>query len=244
MTDDPFPKTHFDESFVAEVAVQKFIDGVPLHRQAEALARDGVHVSEDTLEDLILKGASLLTPLYRYHLEDVRGSPLLEADQTRLNIRLKGDDGVSRYVQGARSLSANLRGEVALVASADERKESCERVIGDKVEVLVSDAAAVFSSIAGDRGIKEANCLSHARRKLFQARGADPVLAERALDFFGALYAVEALCDVKGVSAEQRRELRQQYARPVLCDFKLWCEKVAELREKSEKLRIAIDYML
>jgi len=242
--EDPFPKSGFDASVVADVAVEKFVDGVPLHRQAQAFRRDGILVSEDTLEELILKGAALLGHTYEYLLEEVKDSPIVASDQTRLRVRVPGEEGVSRYVQGSLSLSVNLQGDVALVAAADQKKESCEAAIGDRVEILVTDAAAIFSSIAQEKGLKEANCFSHARRKFFQALQSDPVLADGALDFFAALYAVEAAADLRKATPEERKALRQEYSRPVLVDFRKWCEEVVEIREKDEKLRKAVDYML
>lgn len=243
-SEDPFPKSRFDESFVADVVTQKFVDGVPLHRQAQALERDDIFVSEDTLEEFLLKGAATLKPTYRYHRDEVKKSALLACDQTPLSVKVTGEDGVSRYVQGSLSLSANLEGEVVLIASADQKKESCEKGIGNKVKILVSDAAPTYASIAHSKGIEEANCLSHARRKFFKARQADPVLADQALDFFAALYAVEAIADVKEATAEERQLLRQEQAKPVLNDFRKWCEKVTEIRDKGEKIREAVDYML
>jgi transposase len=76
---------------LAEVIVGKFLDHLPLHRQAARIARAGVTVAESTLGDWMKRSATVLTPLYRLMLERVRECPVIWSDDTRSRFAKPGE---------------------------------------------------------------------------------------------------------------------------------------------------------
>ena len=52
------------EALLAQVAVSKYNDGLPLYRQAQILERDGVHLDRATLSDWMGRTAWWLKPLW------------------------------------------------------------------------------------------------------------------------------------------------------------------------------------
>jgi len=100
---------------------------------------------------------------------------------------------------------------------------------------LQADAFAGFNAIYEDptRDIREAACMAHIRRKfydLYQAH-ASPVATE-ALRRIGALYEIES--EIRGRTPDERRQVRQARARPLLDSMHEWLESVrAKLSHKS-----------
>jgi len=91
--------------------------------------------------------------------------------------------------------------------------------------------------------INEVACWAHVRRKfhdVFQAT-ASPI-AKEALDRIGALYAVETA--IRGLPPDQRREVRQARAGPLLADLKTWFEATAAKLPAKSELAQAMRYSL
>jgi len=70
---------------------------------------------------------------------------------------------------------------------------------------------------------------------------ASPV-AEEALTRIGALYDIEDR--IRGMTADERRELRRQYARPVFDDLKAWITDTLPTVPQKQKLAEAMRYAL
>lgn len=81
-----------------------------------------------------------------------------------------------------------------------------------------------------------AHCWAHARRRFFELAkaGSAPIAAE-VLRRIAGLYAIEA--EIRGRDAETRRVAREQRARPLVEDLKLWLE--ARLQEVAGRSPIA-----
>src|SRR4051812_7618665 len=78
------------EGLLAQVAVSKYNDGLPLYRQAQILERDGVHLDRATLSDWMGRTAWWLKPLWERLLGSVLSSPKLFCDDTRLPVLAPG----------------------------------------------------------------------------------------------------------------------------------------------------------
>src|SRR5687768_16493332 len=78
------------EGLLAQVAVSKYNDGLPLYRQAQILERDGVHLDRATLSDWMGRTAWWLKPLWELQLTSVLSSPKLFCDDTRLPVLAPG----------------------------------------------------------------------------------------------------------------------------------------------------------
>src|SRR5215204_2641064 len=70
------------EATVAQVLVSKYADHLPLYRQAQIYARQGVKLDRSTLADWVGRAAFLLRPVYERLLERLRASAKLFADET------------------------------------------------------------------------------------------------------------------------------------------------------------------
>jgi hypothetical protein len=92
--------------------------------------------------------------------------------------------------------------------------------------------------------IMHANCHAHCRRGFREALGNDKERATWMLDKYITLFAVDAEAKQKGMSAQQRLELRLEKSLPVINEMKQWLD--VQIREVTPKSSIgkAIAYML
>jgi transposase len=70
------------EATVAHVLVSKYADHLPLYRQSQIYARQGVNLDRSTLADWVGKAAFLLRPIHERLFERLKASSKLFADET------------------------------------------------------------------------------------------------------------------------------------------------------------------
>jgi Transposase IS66 family len=88
------------ETLVAHVLVSKYADHVPLYRQCQIYARQGIELDRSTLADWVGRAAAELHPLHERLFEHLMRSPKLFMDETRAPVldpgrkRTKTDPGL------------------------------------------------------------------------------------------------------------------------------------------------------
>ena len=73
-------------SMVAQSAVQKFADGLPLYRQSGIYKREGLEISRQTLSNWLLRYWQLLTPLSKRLREHIVQAHLINQDETPIKV--------------------------------------------------------------------------------------------------------------------------------------------------------------
>jgi transposase len=71
------------EALIAQVVVSKHADHLPLYRQAQILARQGVEIERSTLAHWVGAAAAELQPLHDHLVRQLKASPKLFCDETR-----------------------------------------------------------------------------------------------------------------------------------------------------------------
>jgi transposase len=110
--------------------------------------------------------------------------------------------------------------------------------------LLQVDGYAGFGRlVTADAATKLAFCWAHTRRKFYDIHVATKSpLAEEALRRIAALYVIEA--DIRGQSADQRRQVRHQHSRPLVAAMHSWLtEQLGRISGRST-LAQAIRYAL
>jgi len=103
-----------------------------------------------------------------------------------------------------------------------------EKVLGLKPAqggVLLSDGYGAYEAYASKTGLTHAQCWTHCRREFINAEAAEPELAAKALEYIGALYAVEAKIRDDKLKGEAKREYRLDHARPIVAAFFGWVKE-------------------
>ena len=228
------------EALIAQVLIAKYADHLPLYRQAQIYARQGIQLDRSTLADWVGRAAWYLRPLRDHILERLRRSKRLFADETTAPVL---DPGRGRtktgqlwaYARDDRPWGGNDPPMVAYVYAADRKSERAEAHLGYFAGILQVDGYSGYAALAKRRQqVQLAFCWSHVRRKFYELADKSPVATE-VLRRIAQLYAIED--EVRGSSAERRRALRVERARVVVDDSRLYLD--ARLRQVSAKSKLA-----
>ena len=235
------------EALIAQVLVAKYADHLPLYRQAQIYARQGIQLDRSTLADWVGRAAWYLRPLRDHILERLRRSERLFADETTAPVL---DPGRGRtktgqlwaYARDDRPWGGDTPPMVAYVYAADRKGERAEAHLGDFAGILQVDGYGGYTALAKRRQqIVLAFCWAHVRRKFYELADNSPVAIE-VLQRIAALYKIED--EVRGASAEQRQQIRQERSRVIIDDLRIFLE--AKNRQVSAKAKLgeAIRYAL
>ena len=115
------------EALIAHVVVSKFCDPLPLYRQAQMLARQGITLDRSTLSNWVGRACWWLTPLYELVLGTVLSSPKVFADETTLPVLDPGTGtrprpGGSGAMRSTIGLGLDPRHPAAAYVYSEDRK--------------------------------------------------------------------------------------------------------------------------
>jgi transposase len=234
---------------LAHVAVAKFADSLPLYRQAQIYAREGIELDRSTLADWLGSAARLVDPLVaalgRYALSATK----LHADDTPVPV-LQPGRGTTKtgrlwtYVRDDRPAGSHAPPAVWFRYSPDRKSERPVAHLKDFRGVLQADGYAGFGRLYECGNIIEAGCWAHVRRKFFDidAHGPGSPIARQALERIGKLYGIED--EIRGRPASERRSIRQARAGPMLESLQAWLQQTLGTVSKKSELAVAIRYAL
>ncbi len=233
---------------LAHVLVSKYSDHLPLYRQSEIYAREGVELERSTLADWVGGTSALLAPLVEALRRHVMSATKLHADDTPVPVLAPGNGKTKTgrlwtYARDDRPAGDATPAAVWFAYTPDRKGEHPQAHLSNFTGTLQADGYAGYDQIYEAGRIQEAACWAHVRRKFYDLVAAhkSPVAAE-ALERIGALYAIEK--EIRGRSPEQRREVRNQQARPLLESLKQWLEEtLCKLSRKSDTA-LAVRYAL
>lgn len=233
---------------LAHVVTAKFCDHLPLYRQSQIFAREGVDLDRAILARWVGEVASLLEPVAEVLRRYVLDTDKLHGDDTPLPVLAPGTGKTKTgrfwtYVRDNRPAGDNAAPAVWFAYSPNRKGEHPQRHLAKFAGILQADAFAGFNKLYEGGAIQQAPCMAHIRRKFFDLMKAhnSPIAAEAVLRI-AALYRIEK--EIKGRSAEERRSVRTARARPLFDDMRRWLEQArSQLAPKSETAA-AIHYAL
>jgi hypothetical protein len=232
------------------VLTAKFGDHLPLYRQCEIYAREGVDLDRSTLAQWVGESSQLLRPLVEAMRVYVMSGNKLHADDTPVPVLAPGNGKTKTgrlwtYVRDDRPAGDPAAPAVWFAYSADRKGEHPQRHLREYRGTLQADAYAGFEQLykKEDGRIQEAACWAHVRRKFYDLLEAhrSPIAGE-AIERIGQLYAIEK--EIRGRPPDQRRTVRQTRSRPLLVSLHDWFEaSLLKLSRKSDTTA-AIRYAL
>jgi transposase len=239
---------------LAHIAISKFCDHQPLHRQSAIYAREGVELDRALMADWMGKVVFLLTPLAEAIGRHIRAGKVLHADDTTVPVLSPGLGKTATgrlwvMVRDERPWGSLVPPAVLYRYSPDRKGIHAEALLGSCRGFLHADGYAGFDRLyrptnpAGEAPLIEVACWSHVRRKLYDVHHAtaSPIALE-ALERIAALFAVES--SVSGCAPDRRRAARAEHAAPLLDELKTFLDtSLTKISGKSE-LAKAIRYAL
>jgi len=234
-------------ALLAHVLVAKYADHCPLYRQAEIYARGGVELDRSTLADWVGQTARLMRPLVDAIGTHVMAADRVHADDTTVPVLEPGLGKTSTgrlwcYVRDDRPFAGQAPPAVLYCYSPDRKGQHPRQHLEQFRGILQADGYQGYARLY-DRGVTEAACLAHARRKFVDVYKSDKSpLANEALQRIAALYAIEAT--IRGSTAAARLAVRAEQSAPLFADLRGWMEQTLHRVSGKSDLAGAIRYAL
>lgn len=229
---------------LAQILSDKYIDHLPLYRQAKRYEREGMRIPDATLGDWLRQSVQLLEIIYSKIREKVLRSGYLMGDETTIRVLQSDKKGSTHlgyywvYYDPVDKLPLFIyqQGRAAVYP-----KEHLVFFSG----YLQTDGYEAYEKLARElTTIVLVGCWAHARRKFEDALQVDRENAGTILSLIQKLYAIERECREQGLSNEQRLAERQQQAVPVLEKIKAVLDHFSLTLTPKNPLAVATAYSL
>jgi transposase len=233
---------------LAHVLVSKYADHLPLYRQAEIYAREGVELERSTMADWVGRTSELLAPLNEALRQYVMSGHKLHADDTPVPVLAPGDGKTKlgrlwTYVRDDRPAGDAAAPAVWFAYSPDRRGEHPHRHLATFHGTLQADGYAGFNRLYDSGRMQEAACWAHVRRKFFELHQAHASpMATEAVERIGHLYTIES--EIRGRSPDERQRVRETRSRPSLTSLHEWFKAALTKLSRKSETAAAISYAL
>ena len=208
-------------SLLAQIAIDKYVDHLPIHRQVERFEREGMKLPASTLTDWIGSACALITPLYELHRKVVLSSNYLQVDETPIKVLDKDKKGSTH--RGYHWVYHAPQERMVLFDYREGRgREGPEECLKDFEGFLQTDGYAVYENFNKRADITLLHCMAHARRKFDEAKDNDLARASYVLTEMQKLYALERQAKEQQLSCEEIAAVRQRESVPILKALKEW----------------------
>ncbi|RZA15322.1 MAG: IS66 family transposase, partial [Lysobacteraceae bacterium] len=237
-------------NLLAMILEAKFGQHLPLNRQSDSYAREGIELSVSTIADWVGTCTAMLAPLVTLIDAHAMAAGRLHGDDTTVPLLSKGQTVTARvwtYVRDDRPFGGPAPPAAMFRYSRDRTGEHPQRHLAGYAGILQADAYAGFNElyVPGRKPgpITEAACWAHGRRKLFKlAEVARAPLAAEAVRRIDLIFDAERA--INGLSAEQRLAVRQQDIAPLVVELECWMREQCARLSRHNDLAKAMHYML
>jgi transposase len=244
----PIAKGLAGPGLLAHVLVAKYADHLPLYRQSEIYAREGIDLDRSTMADWVGGASRTLDPLVKALKSYVLSTEKLHGDDVPVPVLEPGNGKTKTgrlwtYVRDDRPTGSDAPSAVWFAYSPDRKGEHPAAHLNSYRGVFQADGFAGFNRLYETGRIVEAACWAHVRRKFFDLhQGHASPVAKEALERIGQLYGIEK--EIRGRSPAERREVRQARSRPLLETMHAWLNATMSKLSKKSDLARAIHYAL
>jgi transposase len=208
----PIAKGLASAGLLAHVLVSKYCDHLPLYRQSQIFARQGITLNRSTLANWVGGASWWLDALHKRLAAHIFASGKLFADDTPIPV-LDPGRGRTRtgrlwtYVRDDRPWAGPDPPAAIYFYSPDRKAERPAAHLSSFRGVLQVDGYAGFETLVGAK-IALAACWAHARRKFYDVhQETESPVAAQALARIAEIYAIET--EVRGRSADERQRVRE-----------------------------------
>ncbi|WP_376100540.1 IS66 family transposase [Roseomonas sp. CCTCC AB2023176] len=246
----PIARGRAGPNLLAMILEAKYGQHLPLNRQAETYAREGVELSVSTIADWVGTAAAALSPLHALIVAHVRAAARLHGDDTTVPLLARGKTVTARfwtYVRDDRPFAGPDPPAAVFYFSRDRTAEHPKAHLTGYAGILQADAYAGFADLyAPNREpgpITEAACWAHFRRKAFElAEVARAPLAAEAVRRIDRVFDAER--EITGKKTSERLAHREAVVTPIVADLHAWMEEARAKMSRHNDLAKALDYAL
>ena len=242
----PLPKSNASVDFLAMLLAVKFVDGQPLARFENVLARHHAVVPRQTLARWVIGSAGVLQPLHNLMRDVLLDGALIHMDETVVQVlKEKGKAATSNSYMWVQTGGPPDK-PVVLYDYDRSRSASVPTALLEGFKgYLMTDGYDGYNAVARIDGIERLACWAHVRRRFVEATRVQPKgkrgRADEAVSLIGKLYGVER--QYKDAAPEVRHLARQQSSVPVLAALRAWMLQHTPLVTPKSALGTALAYM-
>jgi transposase len=246
----PIARGRAGPELLAHVLFGKYGAHLPLNRQSEIYAKEGIDLDTSTLADWVGACAATLMPLVEAIAKHVFAAARIHADDTTVPVLAKSKTRTGRlwvYVRDDAPFGGLAPPAAVFHYSPDRGGEHPERHLAGYSGIMQADAYAGFNALylAGRKPgpITEAACWAHGRRKLFElAELQKAPLAIEAVRRIDELFAIER--EINGLSPDQRVAVRRKRSKPIVEELETWMRQERRKLSSGNPLAKAMHYSL
>jgi transposase len=213
------------ESVIAQLTVDKYVYGMPLHRQIDKYGKMGVRIPASSASDWIMGGWRIIRPLWELLRLVIQNQKYLQVDESP--VKVLDRDHKNGIHQGYMWL---YHAPVERLVLFDYRKGRDQSGPKEMLEaftgIIQTDGYSVYEALfANHMRILLAFCMAHARRKFVDALKDNHEQANHVLDRIQVLYLLEKKLREQGADWVERTAQRKEHAIPVLAELGKWFEE-------------------
>ena len=252
MPNQPIPKSQASPILLAFLMVSKFLDGLPLYRLENILARYGLAPSRQSMARWFIQCSDHLERLVQAFRLQIALYDIAACDETRLQVLQEpGRDPTTQSWLWIQRGGPPDKKVILVDYDPSRAAKVPKKLFQDfKNGYLVSDAYAGYKQVARDNNLTLVGCHDHARRKFKEAydslspaaRKTKGGIAKLAIKRYTALYKIER--DLANKDPETKKNIRQEKSLPMQEDFKKWLLEVKHQGIAHDKTLTAINYFL
>ena len=217
----PIARSYAGASLLAELMINKYVNHLPFYRQIQMMKQIGINLPPPTVNDWFKDTADLLRPLYYRLKELVLATDYIQVDETTVPvINNEKHKAVNGYMWMVRSV---MDKQLFFHYDHGSRAQKVAlSLLKDFRGAMQTDGYGVYQIYEHKNGVLPLGCWAHARRRFEESLKSDRSRAEYALEQIGLLYEVEREADNKNLSYEERANLRESHAYPIMVAFEKW----------------------
>lgn len=204
-----------DESLLADILTKKFADHLPLYRQSEILAREGIKITRQTLAKWVVRAGMALEPLYNEMMRQIINSGCVFIDETPIDMLDPGKGKVHQAYMwvmcGGREQDPPYR---VYEFYTDRKHANAEKLLRGYAGIVHSDKYGAYEALANAKKIIWCPCWTHIRRKFYEAESADPKFRDWVLRKIRHLFMLEKVAWAR--SEEERLRIRLEKEVPII----------------------------
>lgn len=246
----PIARGRAGPGLLAMVLEAKFGQHLPLNRQSETYAREGVGLDVSTLADWVGACTATLAPLTALIRSHVMAGERVHGDDTTVPVMARGETTTGRlwtYVRDDRPFGGPEPPAAVFYYSPDRAGVHPNGHLAGYAGILQADAYAGFNDLYAEARkpgpITEAACWAHGRRKLYDlARLARAPLAAEAVRRIDAVFDAERT--INGLPPERRLAVRREHIAPLVTGLEAWMRQARAKMSRHADVAKAMDYML
>ena len=232
---------------LANIAVSKYCDHLPLYRQEAIFKRLSIDLSRQTMSLWMVRVGRAITPIINLMQDSILNYDVSFADETTVQVlnepdrRAQAKSYMWCFIGGAPS------SRVVIYQYHQTREANVANTFFDGYQgALHCDGYSGYNPLFKTEGIIGINCWAHVRRKFVEAlpQGKEKGISGHVVRTIRVLYKIEAGLKAIHANADKIKETRQREAQPILDDLKKYLDEKRSSVLPSANLGKAIEYTL